>query len=399
MSTYFKPYEGKRPYLFISYSHRDSKTVLDTISILHARKLRLWYDEGIPAGSDWPKNIEMHMQSCSAVLFFLSETSLLSDNCRSEIVTARALNKPVLVIPLSDATPDAAWNKLLSGCTQLPCSSDPTERAEAVIGCKDIGRAFYRKWNENFRFDIVALVLTLLLFAAAAVGLYELSTGRLDRVLYGDPTPVPTAAPTPRITPTPTATPDPTSTPVPTPTPYIPGFDTVTLPDTEQDRAVRSALHKSDSDEIYLSELAGITELYFCGSMPLNDLSGVAYDAEKGFAVNGAHVLIGSVSDLSRIGKMTYLKRLALIWQPVSSLSDLEKLVVLEELDLSGCPNVQLSTLPALQSLAVLHLEHSGVKDLTPLLALPALKTVTVSADMVPMHLPESAQFDVVLVP
>ncbi len=62
MSRYFKPYEGSRPYVFISYSHRDSDRVLDIISELDRRKLRLWYDEGIPAGSDWPKNIESHMR-------------------------------------------------------------------------------------------------------------------------------------------------------------------------------------------------------------------------------------------------------------------------------------------------------------------------------------------------
>ena len=52
MNTFFRPYEGKRPYVFISYSHRDSETVLNLLSVLNERKLRLWYDEGIPAGSD-----------------------------------------------------------------------------------------------------------------------------------------------------------------------------------------------------------------------------------------------------------------------------------------------------------------------------------------------------------
>ena len=81
MSTFFRPYEGRRPYCFISYSHRDSETVLNVLSVLNDRKLRLWYDEGIPAGSDWPKSIEQHMRECAAVLFFLSGTALSSPNC------------------------------------------------------------------------------------------------------------------------------------------------------------------------------------------------------------------------------------------------------------------------------------------------------------------------------
>ena len=72
---------------------------------------------------------------------------------------------------------------------------------------------------------------------------------------------------------------------------------------------------------------------------------------------------------------------------------------LLSELSLAGCKNVDLSTLPELQSLTVLHLEHSNVRDLSVLTAQPALKTVTVSIDMLPLTFPEKASFSVVLVP
>ena len=88
MTEFFKPYEGKNPYLFISYSHRDSDKVIDTIRPIHDSMHRLWYDEGIPAGSDWPRNIAVHMRDCRMVLFFLSRTALNSPNCLSEIATA-----------------------------------------------------------------------------------------------------------------------------------------------------------------------------------------------------------------------------------------------------------------------------------------------------------------------
>ena len=68
MSRFFKPYEGNKPFLFISYSHRQSDLVVDSIRILHEQGWRLWYDEGIPAGSDWPANIARHMEACEAVL-------------------------------------------------------------------------------------------------------------------------------------------------------------------------------------------------------------------------------------------------------------------------------------------------------------------------------------------
>ena len=61
MNRFFKPYEGTRPFLFISYAHHQSEEVVSTIRILHEKGWRLWYDEGIPAGSDWPANIAQHM--------------------------------------------------------------------------------------------------------------------------------------------------------------------------------------------------------------------------------------------------------------------------------------------------------------------------------------------------
>ena len=49
MSEFFTPYEGKRPYLFISYSHRNSREVLETITLLHQRRVRLWKERNCPA--------------------------------------------------------------------------------------------------------------------------------------------------------------------------------------------------------------------------------------------------------------------------------------------------------------------------------------------------------------
>lgn len=391
MSVYFKPYEGRRPYLFISYSHRDSEAVLKAITLLHNRKLRLWYDEGIPAGSDWPKNIEEHMQSCSMVLFFVSETAFASPNCRSEIEAALVLKKPVLLLPLSDTAPNAEWNDLLSQCTRLSSGSDASARAETILSCKQITRAYYRKPFEKLRFDWLMLVLAMLLFAAAAAGLYALMTGRLDAYLLPNPTPVPTA----RLTPTPT--PVPTETPAPTATPYVPGMDTVAFPDAKQEAAVRNALGIPDGD-ITLSDLGGVTELHFCGTMVLNDLSAIEY-TDGAYAVNGAKPLMGSVEDLSVIGRMPYLRTLSLMMQPVQSLAALDRLVLLNELSLAGCASVTLSTLPALPSLKTLHLEHSNVRDLSVLNAQPSLETVTVSIDMLPLIFPDDAAFDVILVP
>lgn len=393
MSAYFKPYEGARPYLFISYAHRDSQAVLDTISILNERKLRLWYDEGIPAGSDWPKNIEQHMQSCSLVLFFASRSALSSVNCRSEIETALALKKPVLVLPLEETELFEPWQALLSRCVPLSSAPNAAMRAEAVLSCRHVTLAHYRKLFEDIRLNGLLLFLALLLFAAAAIWLHSLVTGRLDAVLYSAPSPRPTASATPLLSPSPS----PSATPEPTPKPNIPGLERVAFPDRLQERAIRNALNRAEGD-ITLSDLGDVTELHFCGTMALADLSGIAF-SDGAYTVNGAKPLAGPITDLSILGRAVYLSKLSLIAQPVNSLSPLRRLLLLRELSLAGCPNADLSTLPELPSLTALHLEHSRVRDLNALSSQPALKKVTVSLDMLPLSFPDDAEFDVVLVP
>ena len=173
----------------------------------------------------------------------------------------------------------------------------------------------------------------------------------------------------------------------------------VTFPDTEQERAVRAALG-SDAESIYLPDLAAVTELRIVGNMPVADIDHTVFTHEGGCLVNGSSVSEGKVKDLSLIGKMAYMERLALVCQPLSDASALSGLVMLNDLYLSGNGSLQsLETLNDLPRLETLHLEHSGIKDLGPLADLPSLKTVTVSADMLPLTWPETCNFTVILVP
>ena len=370
MSAFIQPYEGKRPYVFISYSHRDSETVLNILAKLNGRKLRFWYDEGIPAGSDWPKNIELHMRGCAAVLFFLSKTALASPNCFSEIRTAVALGKPILLVPLEDTAKGEAPDG-------------------AICAWKTLRRSFYRKWTDAIRGEWIGLIFALLLLGAAAAGLIALIQGRFD------PPPGPT--PTPTETVTPIATPDATETPGPTPS-IDPNVFPVQFPDTQQENAVREIIDKKTGD-VLRPELAAVEELYFCGSMTLRSTDDVTFDRDGTVRVNGAPVITGKVSDLSVVGAMAYLRKLALIDQPVQDLSPLNGLVMLDELYLSGCKLADLSALTDLPRLRTLHIEHTEIQDLTALDALPSLEIVTVSADMLPLTWTGDKPFRVILVP
>lgn len=389
MSVFFKPYEGKRPFVFISYSHRDSEKVLEIISALHAKKLRLWYDEGIPAGSDWPKNIEQHMRDAGAVLFFLSRTALASPNCYSEIKTAVALKKPLLVVPLEAVGPDETWKALLS---HAGASAKP--QSEEILQWKTLRRTYFRKWSDSFRKDWLGLFLAILLFAASLVG--------LKQVIKARPEPVPAQKESTAVTQETDASPAsftvPAAESVPVPT-IDPGVFPVSFPDAQQERAVRAVLGKSEGN-VLRPELAEITELYFCGNQVTRSLDGVTLSPDGRLSISGAEVLLpGKIADLSLIGRMVRLERLALIHQPLNDLAPLNGLVLLKELYLSDNEISDLSSLSDLPSLAVLHIEHTKIYDLTPLESLPSLHTVTVSADMLPLKWSGNKPFHVILIP
>ena len=86
-------YEGKDPYVFISYRHMNSPRVMLDVGSLYHAKYRTWYDEGIAPGSEWPANIANHLRNARAVVFFISESFIGAINCENEVENALKYEK------------------------------------------------------------------------------------------------------------------------------------------------------------------------------------------------------------------------------------------------------------------------------------------------------------------
>lgn len=95
-----KPYEGNENYIFISYSHQDKQAVFPIIERLVRDGYRVWYDEGIDPGSEWPEIIATYLNGCSLCIACISENSLNSHNCRREINFALSKKKPFISVML-----------------------------------------------------------------------------------------------------------------------------------------------------------------------------------------------------------------------------------------------------------------------------------------------------------
>lgn len=114
IQTKFEAYTGKEPYLFVSYSHRDTAKVYPILDALYDRKYRLWYDESCETGNDFRDELRERIEGSEAVLLFVSESSMSSPFCGMEIIVARENGKRLYPIYLDDVAVPPAFQILLA---------------------------------------------------------------------------------------------------------------------------------------------------------------------------------------------------------------------------------------------------------------------------------------------
>lgn len=96
------PYEGKEKYIFVSYSHMDIDRVMPIVNRWAQDGFRVWYDDGISPGTEWPEVIAQHLNDCELFISFLSNPYMDSVNCKREIDFAVRKRKTFLAIFLEE---------------------------------------------------------------------------------------------------------------------------------------------------------------------------------------------------------------------------------------------------------------------------------------------------------
>lgn len=136
----FTPYEGHKPYIFVSYAHKDSHLVFPILEELDRRGYRVWYDDGIAPGSEWPENIAQHLDGCSLTLAFISPHSIASANCRREVTFALSKRKNFLGIVLEPTEMSLGMEMQLSAqqCIMKYTYSTDADFFRKVCSCPDL---------------------------------------------------------------------------------------------------------------------------------------------------------------------------------------------------------------------------------------------------------------------
>ena len=173
-------YEGKKDFIFVSYAHKNSELVLPMINRMYEDKYRVWYDEGIAPGSEWPHNIETHLKSCNTCLFFISKESIASINCENEVINAIEQKKNIYSCSL-----DGSEHELLKNYKTYKNFDDLYKDLPSnLIGD---GSGYDSTINNKKHLSIwnVLLIVVILMIIGLAIGLYALEKGYFDEYLPG----------------------------------------------------------------------------------------------------------------------------------------------------------------------------------------------------------------------
>lgn len=97
-----RPYDGNEPYIFFSYCHEDGEQIYPIIEQMIDDGYRIWYDDGLRPGDEWPERIARMLDGCDICVAALSRKFSESHNCKNELTFAINNQKPLLVIKLED---------------------------------------------------------------------------------------------------------------------------------------------------------------------------------------------------------------------------------------------------------------------------------------------------------
>lgn len=420
---YFKPYNGDKPYIFISYAHADSEQVLPILSDMHKRGYNIWYDEGIEVGSEWQECIASHLMGAHLVIAFISNAYMKSDNCRRELHYAQTKRIKSINIFLEETELTPGMEMQIGNIFALMKYTFPSQEffydklygAEALnsenFGAilhdepafqpkkekldkpKDTRKAKKAKkiigWS-------AAVVIAGCIIAALIVGYF---TGFIERVF----------TPTAEIT-------------------ELSGDTVAEFKDPLLKRAAREYTGK-ESGSITVSDLQGLTELYICGDRywfnepecgvdeaaanigsakvtdwqgnehtvsrgGISDLSDLKYfpslqtlwlqfqsfnslDTMPACAVESLDISCNRIADLRGIGNLPELKSLITDGSPVTSLGDLNKCLGLKNASLLGASVSDFNVFKPLSSIQSIALSNCALDDIAQVLDHSSLRTVS----------------------
>ncbi len=122
-------YDGDEAYIFLSYCHKDKQIVYPLIEQMANDGYRIWYDDGLQGGDDWPNVIAQKLKNCAVFLPFITQNAVDSHNCRNEITFALNNQKSVLAVYKERIALSIGMQLQLANTQALFYNEYPSDRA------------------------------------------------------------------------------------------------------------------------------------------------------------------------------------------------------------------------------------------------------------------------------
>ena len=135
--------EDDGPFLFISYAHKNKARILPIIHRLQQDGYRVWYDNDIHPGTEWPEIIASRVEQCAVFLPFMTKEYMLSENCKRELHYAGDQNKTRTLVFLEQVELTSGM-KLQHGLQQAILAfsfSDPEELFRRLYEAEGVAAA------------------------------------------------------------------------------------------------------------------------------------------------------------------------------------------------------------------------------------------------------------------
>ena len=398
---YFKPYEGDKPYIFISYAHADDDAVLPIVSDMHRRGYNIWYDEGIEVGSEWQECIASHLADAHLVVAFISNAYMRSDNCRREMHYAQSKKIKTINIFIEETALTPGMELQIGNIFALMKYTYPSDEyfydklySAPLLNSENFADASPRPTTETAkaapvppkkekkekkkpgkvrkiaRWSIAVAVFGVLL-AALIVGYF---TGYLEKLL--------------------------------TPTTQIETLAADTVCDFKNavfENAAREYTGK-ESGDITVGELKGITELYICGNEysmheptagvgSVNDLSDLRYftglktlwlqyqslsslETMPACSITSLNIDGSRVAALDGVGNLPELRKISANYNPLGSLGDLNKCQKLTHASFIGASCTDFSVFKPLVNIQSVAFSNCSLSDIKQVLDMSSLRSV-----------------------
>jgi hypothetical protein len=102
MPTPFDACDPSGTFVFVSYPHEDRALAYPEFLRIRSLGIRVWYDEGIEAGSEWPEAIANALKGAATFVVFITPAAVASRNVRNEITAALNWGKPFIAVHLTE---------------------------------------------------------------------------------------------------------------------------------------------------------------------------------------------------------------------------------------------------------------------------------------------------------